>query len=153
MRFLCDEMLKRLGQWLRAAGYDVVILPDGSADAELIDRASLEGRILLTRDRHLHANNTSITSIVLLECNGLEDCVDALGRQLPIDWQRAPFTRCMVCNTPLVPADDVTRREVPARVRETAPTTLYCPRCEKVYWAGSHVARMQERLASWSHRD
>ncbi len=28
LKFLCEEMLKRLGQWLRVAGYDVLMLPD-----------------------------------------------------------------------------------------------------------------------------
>lgn len=37
--FLCHEMLNRLGQWLRVAGYDVPMLPDGTSDRELIQRA------------------------------------------------------------------------------------------------------------------
>ena len=45
MKFLCDEMLKRLGQWLRVAGYDVLMLPDGTSDRELIQRAVEEHRV------------------------------------------------------------------------------------------------------------
>jgi hypothetical protein len=30
MKFLCDEMGKRPGEWLRVAGYDVLMLPDGT---------------------------------------------------------------------------------------------------------------------------
>lgn len=39
MKFLCDEVLKRLSQWLWVAGYDLLMLPDGTSDRELIPRS------------------------------------------------------------------------------------------------------------------
>ena len=48
MKFVCDEMLKRLGQWLRVAGYDVLILPDGTDDRVLLERAERDQRLLLS---------------------------------------------------------------------------------------------------------
>ena len=86
MRFVCDEMLKRLGHWLRVAGYDVLILPDGSDDRELIERARAERRLLLSSDRRLAEHKHAADRLVLLDCQGLDDCAAALGRQLPIDW-------------------------------------------------------------------
>src|SRR3977135_3678526 len=53
VRLYCDEMLTRLGRWLRAAGYDTAIAENGMPDAALIARCVAEDRILLTRDRHL----------------------------------------------------------------------------------------------------
>jgi uncharacterized protein with PIN domain len=53
MRLLCDEMLKRVGRWLRAAGYDVAIVEDGARDDDLLKRATAEHRLLLTCDRRL----------------------------------------------------------------------------------------------------
>ncbi|MBV9968267.1 MAG: DUF5615 family PIN-like protein, partial [Alphaproteobacteria bacterium] len=55
MRLFCDEMLARLGRWLRAAGYDTGIAEGGLPDSVLVARCLAEGRILLTRDRHLVA--------------------------------------------------------------------------------------------------
>ena len=55
MRLICDEMLLRLGRWLRAAGYDTVIAEGGMDDATLIARCAAENRVLLTRDRELAA--------------------------------------------------------------------------------------------------
>jgi hypothetical protein len=52
-RFLCDEMLRRLGRWLRAAGYDAVIAAGGLPDRALAARCAKEDRILLSEDRHL----------------------------------------------------------------------------------------------------
>ena len=51
LRPLCDEMLKGIGRWLRAAGYDVAIVDDGVHDDDLLARACAENRLLLTCDR------------------------------------------------------------------------------------------------------
>jgi uncharacterized protein with PIN domain len=145
-------MLKRLGQWLRIAGHDVLMLPDGTDDRELIRRAAMERRRLLTRDRSIAAQTGAAADLVLLDCDGLEDCVGALNRQLDIDWLMAPFSRCMNCNTLLVPASDRQRRQIPAEALRSATRVLYCPSCDQLYWDGSHVRRMRERLARWNGR-
>lgn len=46
--FLVDEMLQRLGPWLRAAGYDTRIATHAEADYYLLRQAIDEGRLLLT---------------------------------------------------------------------------------------------------------
>src|SRR5689334_350075 len=38
LRLMCDEMLLRLGRWLRAAGYDTAFAAGGADDAALIAR-------------------------------------------------------------------------------------------------------------------
>ncbi|MDB5108840.1 MAG: hypothetical protein JWM69_1781, partial [Candidatus Binatus sp.] len=51
-RFAADRMLMRLARWLRLLGADVIT--DASiGGADLLKRARLEGRILLTRDKRL----------------------------------------------------------------------------------------------------
>jgi uncharacterized protein with PIN domain len=152
VKFLCDEMLKRLGRWLRVAGHDVLMLPDGTDDRTLVRRAHAEGRTLLTRDRQMAEQNAALADLVLLDCADLDDCVAALNRQCDIDWMLAPFTRCMNCNAPLVPATDAQRRTMPERARQSATMSRYCPHCDQVFWDGSHVAHMRRRLASWNRR-
>jgi uncharacterized protein with PIN domain len=146
MKLLCDEMLKGLAKWLRAAGYDTETAPEGAVDRSLVDRAREEGRILLTRDRELLDYKAPDTHIVVLQCNHLADCMDELHEQLDIDWLHAPFTRCLKCNTPLVEAGADQWQDVPESSRAAAHRLLYCPACEQLFWDGSHVARMRERL-------
>ncbi len=80
MKFLCDEMLKRLGQWLRVAAYDVLMLPDDTSDRELIQRAVEEHRVLVTRDREMAALANGRVELTPLDRIDLKDCVRALGR-------------------------------------------------------------------------
>ncbi|HJU18458.1 MAG TPA: DUF5615 family PIN-like protein [Stellaceae bacterium] len=125
MRFLCDEMLQGLGRWLRAAGYDTAIAADGLADRDLLRRARGEDRIVLTRDRSLAGAAERGARIVLVGGDGLDASARALRRALGVDWQYAPFTRCLVDNTPLEAAPPERAAEVPASSRAAGgPLTL-----------------------------
>ncbi len=152
MKFLVDENLQRLGSWLRAAGYDTLIETDGRADYELLKQALAEDRLLITRDRKLLEHRRAHGTVILLECNNLEDCIMALSRQVPIDWLHDPFVRCLVCNTHLIEARPEHLSNLPLRLRDSIDTAYYCPRCQKVYWDGSHVSRMRTRLQDWHQR-
>jgi uncharacterized protein with PIN domain len=66
VRLLCDEMLKGIGRWLRAAGYDTAIAQDGVADEGLLAQARVENRVLLTCDRALAARSAP-GAVVLLD--------------------------------------------------------------------------------------
>lgn len=143
-------MLKSLGEWLRVAGHDVLILPDGTADRELVERAVGERRRLLTRDRKIAEIMAPEGTVVVLEAVELDDCVAELNRKLDIDWLYKPFTRCKRCNELLVEADGEQEKDLPEGSRETATRLLYCPSCKQLFWDGSHVARMRERLAAWN---
>ena len=145
-RFLADGMLGRLARWLRMLGFDTTYdatLPDPA----LVRLADAEGRVLLTRDRHLlrelrPARAVEIRSEVPLE--QLRELVTALALRPPAEL----FTRCLVCNSPLsppVPAVDAAR-ELPPAARDLPGPARRCPTCGRLYWHGSHVRRMRAAL-------
>ena len=146
MRFLCDEMLKGLARWLRAAGYDVVVEPDRTEDRLLLEHAQKQGRLLLTRDRRFAETQAGVASVVLLECKDLDACFTELRDKLDVDWLHRPFSRCLACNTPLLEVSQDRWHEVPEYSREQATRLLHCPSCNQLFWDGSHVKRMHERL-------
>jgi uncharacterized protein with PIN domain len=148
-RFLCDEMLRGLGRWLRAAGYDTVIASGGLPDRALAARCAEEDRVLLTKDRQLAAAVTAIAPVVLLPGNGIDEAARALRIALDIDWQHAPFTRCIVDNRPLEAAPAHLATLVPEKSRTAGGPWRLCPECGRLYWPGGHVRRMQQRLAAW----
>jgi uncharacterized protein len=149
VKFLVDEMLQRLGSWLRAAGYDTVIETNGRNDYDLLKHALADKRYLITRDRKLAEYRRAPGTVILLECENLEDCIRALGEKLDIDWLHQPFKRCLVCNTELQPADTAALATIPPRSRKNIEAAFYCPTCKKVYWEGGHVDRMRHRLETW----
>jgi uncharacterized protein with PIN domain len=148
-RFLCDEMLHGLGRWLRAAGYDTVIAKGGIPDRELARRCAGEDRILLTKDRHLAATAAGIAPVVLVKGKSIDKTARALRTALDIDWQHAPFSRCIVDNRPLEPAPPYLATEVPERSLAAGGPFRMCPECGRLYWSGGHVRRMQQRVAAW----
>lgn len=143
MKFLCDEMFKGLARKLRTAGYDVEMEPDGTRDRLLIKRALDEGRLLLTRDCTLLEIRHAKQVVVLLESDGLEACAREVTEKLDVNWLLNPFSRCSLCNTPLI--ETVRPADFPPDVEEA----FICPTCEKYYWRGGHVERMLRRLQAW----
>ena len=148
-KFLVDEMLQRLGRWLRAAGYDVLIATDAKPDYYLLRQAINEDRLLITRDRELSQHRSASNHVILLESDSLENCAAELSQKARIDWHHNPFTRCMVCNTVMSNATPEQLRSAPGDIQDSPDAVYYCPECKQVFWDGSHVKRMQNHLDDW----
>ena len=145
MNFLADNMLGSLAKWLRILGYDVAY-PPGADDNELVRLARAEGRVLLTRDTGL-ARRRGLT-VLLIESESLEDQVRQVIEQMGLSVDQ-PFSRCPVCNTPLQGVDkDTIRERVPPYVFQTQKNFSVCSRCDKIYWQGTHWAKMQKRITN-----
>jgi uncharacterized protein with PIN domain len=151
VRLLCDEMLARLGRWLRAAGYDTEIAQGSTSDKALVAQCAAEGRVLLTRDRHL-AEIAAARGVCVLRLadSSIEVQARTLRHEFGINWQYAPFTRCLVDNAPLGPAAPEAASKVPPSSRATGGPLRVCPSCGRLYWPGGHVRRMLARLSSFN---
>ncbi|MEM4441210.1 MAG: Mut7-C RNAse domain-containing protein, partial [Desulfurococcaceae archaeon] len=94
-RFIVDNMLGSLARWLRILGYDTAYDRDAE-DWQIIRRAELERRIVVTKDRALHnkALKHGIRSILLWE-ESIEDFLAHLafvtGIRLGVNFEK---TRC-----------------------------------------------------------
>ncbi|ACA17566.1 protein of unknown function DUF82 [Methylobacterium sp. 4-46] len=143
-RWLCDEMLGRLARLLRAAGHDARLAAPGTPDRDLLALAAAEERILLTRDRRL-AREARARALLIRE-ERPEAQARQLSRLRAIDWHLARFSRCLVDNAPLraAPAEEVAA--LPAAARAGPGPFRACPSCGRLYWPGSHVRRMLDRL-------
>jgi uncharacterized protein len=144
-RFALDAMLGRLARWLRVLGLDATWTAD-VADAALVRHALAEGRWLLTRDRAL-PEEWRVPRIHLVESEQpleqLREVFDAFALRPGVRL----FARCTRCNAPIeaVPREVVASR-VPPRVLARNDRFWRCPRCERIYWEGSHVDRMRRTL-------
>ncbi len=148
--FVADVMLGRLAKWLRIAGFDV-LYSNRFADDELVRLSNGEGRILLSRDTRLLVRR-AVNRFIFLESEDVRDQLKQVFRSAHVAHLPALLSRCLSCNEPLaeVPRESVSEL-VPAYIFRTQPHFKACPRCRKVYWAGTHrqsVLRTLERLLS-----
>jgi len=144
MRFIADAMLGTLAKWLRILGYDTLFDPDLN-DHQLVRLARAEGRVLLTRDREL-AQRRGIC-VLLVASEDLDAQIGQVLADLHLEPDRS-FSRCPVCNEPLVETDrETARSRVPAYVAQTHTRFKSCPVCQRIYWRGTHWQQMDDQLA------
>jgi uncharacterized protein with PIN domain len=145
-RFIADAMLGRLAHWLRILGFDT-LFGDRMAPEEIARRAFEEGRVVLTRSRAL-ASKWRLPRAIVLQSEALGEQLRQLEHELALAGKERPFTRCSRCNDLLEPASaESVAATVPERVRRERSRFARCPRCGRVYWEGSHVARIERWLS------
>lgn len=142
--WLCDAMLGRLARLLRAAGEDAAMVDADADDRAVVARARREGRRLLTRDRRL-AEAAGADALWIAAQAPMEQA-EALARLATVDWWSRRFTRCTVDNAPLRDATPAEIAGLPGEAPTAAGPFRACPACGRVYWPGSHVRRLAERL-------
>jgi len=151
MKFVADCMLGKLTRWLRILGYDTAY-ETFAEDDDLIAVSASEGRILLTRDGPLVRHAPKGTCLYI-DYGNLDDQIAQMVVQLGISLDGEPFTRCLACNTPirlLARAD--AKERVPDYIYKIQTTFFECPDCSQVYWWGTHVDRINERLMKIKNR-
>lgn len=134
MRFLCDAMLGGLARWLRATGYDSLFADGGWPDGDLVDLCAREDRVLLTKDRQLALSARDTIQVLLLGSRGMDGNARELREVLGVEWQHAPFTRCLVDNALLTVTDPHDAARVPPASRGLATPLRKCLTCGRLYW-------------------
>lgn len=142
-RFLLDEMLGKLARELRALGYDAEYRKHVDDDA-LLAEALATDRWLVTRDKQLadRAGDQGFLLTARDPLDQLSSLVEGLALGL---GEEAFLSRCLVCNTSLELV------EAPERVPDAVQDDPHrrCPSCDRVYWEGTHVRDMRDRLGRY----
>lgn len=145
-RFLLDVHLGRLAGYMRLVGVDAEHDPSAD-DPALVERSVAEERTLLTRDRALLMHGALAAGSYVRATDPVLQAIEVVDR-FALRAVASPMTRCMVCNTLLVPAErDEVGERVPSSVRERHTEFRHCPGCRRVYWQGSHHHRLQDLVA------
>ncbi|MGY2027733.1 Mut7-C RNAse domain-containing protein [Nocardia gipuzkoensis] len=146
-RFLADVNLGGLAKLMRLMGLDVHCRWDAE-DAELAEVSAAEHRILLTRDRGLLKRRNVTHGVYIRSDQPVEQVVEVI-RRLDLAACLAPFTRCLRCGGAVAA---VAKAEVEDRLepltRRYYDTFRQCHACGRVYWQGSHQARLAETVAA-----
>jgi uncharacterized protein with PIN domain len=140
-RFVVDGHLGRLASYLRMIGFDTWYDRD-ARDPLLSAVAALERRVVLTRDVGLLMRR-EIEQGYWVRSPDPRAQLREVCRRFGLFSQFAPFSRCMDCNGFLCSvAKDEIADLLPPRIRDTKNEFNRCVGCGKVFWRGSHYARM-----------
>ncbi len=142
-KFVVDAMLGKLAKWLRILGFDTqyVYLKDPLR----IEQFLREGRTIITRNQKWK----NIKGVVCIESNHLEDQMAEVAKKIDFSIDHSKlFTRCIRCGSVLTKVDkkDVFG-QVPDYILDTAEGFSMCRKCGKVFWPGSHIGRMREKIS------
>ncbi len=145
--FMCDSTVSRLGRHMRMAGLDTANAPEASL-VEVGSQASAAGRILVSRNRDLLKCRTVNFGQLIRSVHHRLQLREVFVRFRPENLI-APFSRCLVCNSTLVAVD----KEEILHLLEPLTRKYYhsfkkCSACNKIYWHGSHIVRMEQLLRS-----
>ena len=138
-------MLGRLAKWLRIAGFDV-LYSNKFSDDELVAISNREGRILLSRDTRLLIRK-SVKDFIFLESQDIQTQIRQVFETMHIFNLPFPLTRCLTCNEALIEAKrESVRHSVPAFVYKTQKYFRSCPKCGRIFWAGTHRNSVMKTL-------
>ncbi len=146
MKFIVDCMLGKLAKWLRVLGFDTLYF-SRIKDEELIRLAEESQRILLTRDTKLLDKNRKPFSLLIVSEKWWEQLRQVL-KEFSLKDKIKPYSRCLECNTPLKDLNrEDARNLVSPFIYQNSEAFSVCPTCQKVYWRGTHINDMEEKLA------
>ena len=146
MKFIADVMLGTLARWLRVLGQDVAYDPFIN-DSLLMRRAREEGRLLLTRDTRLLLVK-DVPPYLFITDDQLEKQLAQVIETLQLIPNENEFlTRCLACNGVLEGVDrKIVKAKVYPYVYATQREFRRCPDCSRIYWPGTHLPRLKEKL-------
>lgn len=144
-RFVVDGHLGKLARHLRMAGFDALWGNDWNDDS-IVALSNAQRRTILTRDKGM-LRRADVERGYFVRSTRSEEQLAEVLRRLQLEGLLQPFTRCRECNTPLEDVSpDLVLERLPAGVRGLYDRFKRCPGCDRVYWEGSHFARMESVL-------
>jgi len=148
-KFVADNMLGKLARRLRMLGFDTVYSGE-SSDEDLVKIARREDRLLLTRDTRLA--ELKVIKALLIKSLDYPAQVKQVMKDLNLKVARGKaFARCIECNNLIEKIEKgKIKDKVPEFVYETNEEFTFCPKCQKVYWKGSHYEKMVKEIESFA---
>ena len=143
--FVLDVHLGRLAALLRLLGFDPLYRRDYD-DPEIVDLALCRGRIILTRDQGL-LKRKAVTHGYFVRSTDPETQAREVLHRFDLHQAIRPFSRCLVCNTPLERVDPAEAEDaLPPGIRGRHREITRCPGCGRHYWPGTHFENLQKTI-------
>lgn len=145
MKFILTKELGRLSKWLRILGFDASCFSEDKKSG-LIIKALREDRIVLTRNSRL-GQHTGIKRLDIKSDNVFEQLKEIMEELAIKPDKSLMFSRCTICNEVLGSIKkELVKNKVPKYVFESVKDFVFCPKCQKIYWQGSHWGKIEDAL-------
>ncbi|UCD00472.1 MAG: DUF5615 family PIN-like protein [Promethearchaeota archaeon] len=158
MKFLADSMLGKLARFLRIFGFDTIYANDlieyfkvdPVPDEMLIDYAKENDRVIITKDYPLY--KSYIEKSIYLRGEGIYNYLDQLKTYFNLSFKFSiERARCSICNSQLsrVTNKTLVKKYVLKETYNNYNEFYQClnPHCKKIYWEGSHIEDIENKLA------
>ena len=146
-KFILDVNLGKLAAKLRMIGFNS-LYQNTYSDEEIINIASKETRIILTRDQGLLKNKNVTRGYWVRNTSPKKQCEEII-QKFDLYSKLKPFTICMACNGDIKTIEKKTVIDlIPERVKSYFEKFYQCEGCKRIYWKGSHYIKMQKEIES-----
>lgn len=143
IRFILDVHLGKLARYLRLCGFDT-LYDNHYEDHTIVETASAENRIILTRDIGI-LKHAQVRHGYWLRSDQPQKQLKEVIKRFDLKNQVELFNRCMECNGTI---RKVNKNKIQHRLLSGTQKYYHeffqCTRCGKIYWKGSHYKKMME---------
>lgn len=142
-RFILDVHLGKLARYLRLLGFDTLYEKDFS-DNQIVQIASIEKRIILTRDLGI-LKNKRVTHGYWLRNTKPKLQIKEIIRRFDLGEKCESFSRCLECNGKIISINKSLVQEKLLHDTQKYYKDFYqCSDCKRVYWEGSHYQKLEK---------
>jgi hypothetical protein len=142
-KFVLDVHLGKLAKYMRMMGFDTSY-ENNFVDDDLIKISLGERRTILTKNKELLKRN-DVTHGYWVRNENPEEQLKEVIKRFHLQNQIKEFTRCLDCNTLIVPIDkEKIESRLPLKVKDWCNEYFVCQKCKKIYWKGSHYEKMNQ---------
>lgn len=149
IKFLAEEMLGKLAKYLRALGYDTLLLKKENIE-DIIRIAEEQERIILTKRTIFKNRNINKGNLLIITENNPENQLKEIIKYLKLSPDVNDFfSRCLSCNEKLLSIKKVdVEGKVPDYIFYRYDIFYKCPFCNKIYWPGSHFSKIIKKFSN-----
>jgi uncharacterized protein with PIN domain len=148
LRFLVDDTLRGLAKKLRMIGYDT-LERGGESWWAVMAKAKQDHRVVVTLQQDLRTPPDVEMWVVETEQTNqqVQEVLDRISSDVD---PPEPLSRCLVCNEVVEElAAETARPRVPPMVAQAHSVFCHCPKCGRIYWAGSHFHKIRAWMERW----
>ncbi len=145
MKLLLTQELGRLAKWLRILGFDTEYTREEKFSKVILE-ALKEDRVIITKRKKIY-EHPGVKFIKVNSDSYKEQLKEILSFLKDYIKEEKKFTRCNICNTQIKEIEkEKVKDKVPEYVFITQKKFYFCPKCNKIYWQGSHWQKVEELL-------